>query len=67
MTQESNLQRRTMTGEFVITAEVTPPLSASPDTLLTRAAPLKGRVDAVNVTDAPNRGADGFLRRDRED
>ncbi len=62
MSQESNLQRRTMTGEFAITAEVTPPLSASPDDLLSRAAPLKGRVDAVNVTDAPGaRAAMGSL------
>jgi methylenetetrahydrofolate reductase (NADPH) len=39
-------------GKFVITAEVTPPLSASADALLARVAPLAGLVDAVNVTDA---------------
>ena len=52
MTRESNLQRRVSAGAFAITAEVTPPLSADADTLLAKAAPLKGRVDAVNVTDA---------------
>lgn len=62
MTRESNLQRRILAGNFVITAEVTPPLSADPGDLLTRVAPLKGRVDAVNVTDAPGaRAAMGSL------
>lgn len=40
-------------GKFVITAEVSPPLSASADALIARVAPLAGLVDAVNVTDAP--------------
>jgi methylenetetrahydrofolate reductase (NADPH) len=40
-------------GKFVITAEVTPPLSASADVLLARVEPLAGLVDAINVTDAP--------------
>jgi len=39
-------------GRFAITAEVTPPLSASADVLLEKALPLRGVVDAVNVTDA---------------
>ena len=52
MTQMSHLQRRLSAGDFAITAEVTPPLSADAGALLARAAPLKGRVDAVNVTDA---------------
>ena len=39
--------------KFVITAEVSPPLSASADALIARVAPLAGLVDAVNVTDAP--------------
>jgi methylenetetrahydrofolate reductase (NADH) len=38
-------------GRFVLTAEVTPPLSASRDALLAKALPLKGLADAVNVTD----------------
>lgn len=52
MSVESRLQRKLKAGDFVVTAEVTPPLSASADALLAKAAPLKGRVDAVNVTDA---------------
>ena len=36
---------------FVITAEVTPPVSADPGELLAKALPLKGLADAVNITD----------------
>ncbi|MFQ6018262.1 MAG: methylenetetrahydrofolate reductase, partial [Kiloniellaceae bacterium] len=50
--QTGALQSRLSAGAFVVTAEVTPPLSASPEALLARAAPLKDRVEAVNVTDA---------------
>lgn len=39
-------------GEFVITAEVVPPVAASCQMLLDRAKPLDGLVDAINVTDA---------------
>jgi len=39
-------------GEFVITAEITPPLSADAADLKQIALPLKGVADAVNVTDA---------------
>jgi len=38
-------------GRFVITAEVTPPVSADRADLLAKAMPLKGLADAVNVTD----------------
>ncbi len=38
-------------GRFVITAEVTPPVSVVRGDLLAKALPLKGLVDAVNVTD----------------
>ncbi len=38
-------------GDFVITAEITPPLGASAEAVLTRAEPLKGLADAVNITD----------------
>jgi methylenetetrahydrofolate reductase (NADPH) len=48
----NTLQQKLAGGCFVITAEVTPPLSASADDLLGKVAPLKGLVDAVNVTDA---------------
>jgi methylenetetrahydrofolate reductase (NADPH) len=36
---------------FVITAEVTPPVSADRGELLAKALPLKGLADAVNITD----------------
>jgi methylenetetrahydrofolate reductase (NADH) len=52
MAARSHLQRKLTAGEFVVTAEVTPPLSADAAVLLAKAAPLMGRVDAVNVTDA---------------
>jgi methylenetetrahydrofolate reductase (NADPH) len=45
------LERRLRAGEFVITAEITPPLSADPQALLDIALPLRGVADAVNVTD----------------
>jgi methylenetetrahydrofolate reductase (NADPH) len=38
-------------GRFVITAEITPPVSCNPEDLLDKALPLKGLADAVNVTD----------------
>lgn len=46
-----SLQRRLAAGEFAITAEITPPLSADPEALLDKARPLAGLADAVNVTD----------------
>ncbi|HZL31879.1 MAG TPA: methylenetetrahydrofolate reductase [Pseudolabrys sp.] len=46
-----NLQDKLRAKRFVITAEVTPPVSASRDEFLTKALPLKGLADAVNVTD----------------
>src|ERR1700722_490364 len=45
------VERRLRAGEFVITAEITPPLSADPQALLDKALPLRGLADAVNVTD----------------
>ncbi len=47
----SGLEQRLRAGEFAITAEITPPLSADPQELLERGRPLHGLVDAVNVTD----------------
>ncbi|MEM7425410.1 MAG: methylenetetrahydrofolate reductase [Pseudomonadota bacterium] len=38
-------------GDFVITAEITPPLGASADAVMARAEPLRGLADAVNITD----------------
>tara|TARA_Y100001934_G_scaffold281182_1_gene390058 strand:+ start:6198 stop:7121 length:924 start_codon:yes stop_codon:yes gene_type:complete len=45
------LERTLLDGQFAVTAEITPPLSADPTSMLDRAAPLKGLVDAVNVTE----------------
>jgi len=45
------LEERLRSGSFVITAEVTPPLSFRAQDLIERALPLRGLVDAVNVTD----------------
>ena len=59
MAVESQVQRKLSAGEFVVTAEVTPPLSADAAALLAKAAPLRGRVDAVNVTDAAGARAEG--------
>ncbi len=55
MTQErraaSELQAKLRAGEFVVTAEITPPVSTDPAEFLRRALPLKGLATAVNVTD----------------
>lgn len=47
----STLRDRLSVGGFVLTAEISPPLSADPKDLIERAVPLKGLADAVNVTD----------------
>jgi methylenetetrahydrofolate reductase (NADPH) len=47
----SELQARLRAGDFVITAEITPPVSTDPAEFLRRAMPLKGLATAVNVTD----------------
>jgi methylenetetrahydrofolate reductase (NADPH) len=47
----SNLQARLSAGDFVVTAEITPPVSTDPAEFLSRALPLKGLATAVNVTD----------------
>jgi methylenetetrahydrofolate reductase (NADPH) len=46
-----SLKDKLAARRFVITAEITPPVSASRDELLAKALPLKGLADAVNVTD----------------
>ena len=48
---DGQLERTLRAGHFAVTAEITPPLSADPASMLERAAPLKGLVDAVNVTE----------------
>ena len=45
------LQDRLKAGRFVITAEITPPVSCDAEDFLSKALPLKGLADAVNVTD----------------
>ena len=47
----SLLQSRLRSGQFVVTAEITPPVSTDPAEFLNRALPLKGLATAVNVTD----------------
>jgi methylenetetrahydrofolate reductase (NADPH) len=47
----SDLQARLRSGQFVVTAEITPPVSTDPAEFLRRAMPLKGLATAVNVTD----------------
>jgi methylenetetrahydrofolate reductase (NADH) len=44
-------QEKLRARRFVITAEVTPPVSVDSGELLAKALPLKGLADAVNVTD----------------
>ncbi|RPI61826.1 MAG: methylenetetrahydrofolate reductase, partial [Lysobacterales bacterium] len=48
----SNLRDKIKARRFVITAEIVPPLSAGPTKLLHEAQHLKGKVDAINITDA---------------
>ena len=47
----SRLKHILESGQFALTAEITPPASSSLAELLAKAAPLKGLADAVNVTD----------------
>ncbi|MBI3514124.1 MAG: methylenetetrahydrofolate reductase [Proteobacteria bacterium] len=47
----SALDQALRSGRFVITAEISPPVSTDPADLLARALPLKGLATAVNVTD----------------
>ena len=48
---QTTLQDKLRARRFVITAEVTPPVSADRNELLAKALPLKGLADAVNITD----------------
>jgi methylenetetrahydrofolate reductase (NADPH) len=47
----ATFQEKLNSGRFVITAEITPPVSCDPADLVAKAAPLKGLADAINVTD----------------
>jgi methylenetetrahydrofolate reductase (NADPH) len=48
---QGTFQERLRAGRFVMTAEIAPPVSCDPADLRTKAAPLKGLADAVNITD----------------
>jgi methylenetetrahydrofolate reductase (NADPH) len=50
----SELQRRLKAGEFVVTAEVAPPISAKTDKMFNNIDALKPNVTAVNFTDSPS-------------
>jgi methylenetetrahydrofolate reductase (NADPH) len=50
-TATSQLKNLLKAGRFVVTAEITPPLSCIPQDVIEKAQPLKGLADAVNVTD----------------
>jgi len=47
----SRLELLLRSRQFVMTAEITPPTSCDADDLLRKALPLRGLVDAINVTD----------------
>jgi methylenetetrahydrofolate reductase (NADPH) len=47
-----SLQQQIREGRFVLTAEIVPPLAGDSSALLEEAAPLRGKVHAINVTDA---------------
>ena len=51
MNEMSQLKRVLDKGEFAVTAECGPPKGADPDAVMKKAELLKGKVDAVNVTD----------------
>ena len=52
MGQLGRLESLLQAGEFVVTAEINPPKSASAAIVTRRASVLKGSVDAANVTDS---------------
>src|SRR5499427_1736191 len=47
----SELQRRLRDGSFVVTAELSPPVSSDPSEFIERALAMRGLVTAINVTD----------------
>ena len=53
MEYQSSLHKKLSEGEFVYTAETTPPDASNQDVLLTKIMSLKGIADAINVTDGP--------------
>ena len=53
MEYQSPLHKKLYDGNFVFTAETTPPDAANKETLLKKIEPLKDIADAINVTDSP--------------
>src|SRR5262245_20822883 len=51
MSVSTHFSQRLQAGRFVMTAEIVPPVSCDPNDLISKATPLKGLADAVNVTD----------------
>ena len=49
--EKSNMQKILEAGQFSVTAEIGPPMSADGDNVRKKARELKGIVDAANVTD----------------
>jgi len=50
----SGLERKLAAGEFVVTAEVAPPLSVSPERLVASLDVMREVIDAANFTDSPS-------------
>ncbi len=50
----SRLEEKLAAGQFVVTAEVAPPLSVAPDELIRTLQLLKSYIDAANFTDNPS-------------
>lgn len=48
----SDLELAAQRGDFLVTAEVTPPKGSDPSEMVRKAGALRGRVHAVNVTDS---------------
>ena len=51
MKSGSNLERVLTSGNFAVTGELGPPKNSDPDIVRNKARLLKGKVDAVNITD----------------
>ena len=45
----SQLQQALASGRFVVTTELTPPVSTDPAEFLAKAAPLKGKIGRAHV------------------
>jgi 5,10-methylenetetrahydrofolate reductase len=50
----SNLERKLTAGDFVVTAEIAPPLAAATDDVVKKINLLRDHIDAANFTDNPS-------------